>query len=88
MTAANIINAFTLSPEQAFPFLVFVDHMQKLSKYLEDPSQSTHPDPLLLYIDGLPGSGKSHLAKAMQMYLFQHGLLDSVRHGACVFSDS
>ena len=79
VTAANIIKAFTLSAEQAFPFLVFVDHMQKLSKYLEDPSQSTHPDPLLLYIDGLPGSGKSHLAKAMQMYLFQHGLLDSVR---------
>ncbi|EFJ39467.1 hypothetical protein VOLCADRAFT_100932 [Volvox carteri f. nagariensis] len=66
-TIEDTIHLFTLSPEQAVPFIL-------MARYFD---HRTEPDPGLpprMLVVGRPGTGKSQFVHALLWYTFQHGV--------------
>jgi len=82
VAAEDVLSAFNLTKEQTFVFLKFSKHIDELQRFIESPMLYKCPEQLMLCLDGGPGSGKSHVLKCMQMYLFQKNMIGLAKASA------
>lgn len=79
----DAIAAFSLAPDQAFPFAVLAEKFEEMKTYYNHkPCQGPKPDrpaQLLACITGEPGTGKTQSLHTFLWYVFQHGLSDKVK---------
>ncbi len=72
-TKEDTISLFTLSEEQAFAFIIFIDYFEAQTAWLKDKEKNPHPgEPPRVLMVGKPGTGKSQVVHAAQWYVFQH----------------